>query len=392
MIETGLAMVATASASNPTASVLFILVCGIVGMARPPGVPDLFWRAICWIVGPVVGILLFLHGPIRLIAIPIVLLALVGTRAEHRAPLPDVQVMVGKLKFSRRKRIEIHPEPSQQWGDDPAWVQHILVTNRGQRGRFRASLTSDISGLEKPYGRAMRLLWEQTNSAEMELGHGEQGRLRLASFSSSGGTIEARFFAIPTSRHEQGAGYHPTQPYALTVPDLTFDVCVRNAESDETFERKARVIFSGNESRPRLSLWEERASEAAESAPDPGPTLAAAAAAAQPSLPSFSAEHLVSTTNVRLVLSGPPTFWGNDLRCLVTRPDGETDVLNVRAMLPRDGLRRMQTMDSYEPPAPGRYEVSWVPGLSGYDPALASDAFDFPPDIDEATDQLGEPA
>jgi hypothetical protein len=229
----GLALMGLSVPGNKLARVLspaaFVVGLGLVvfAVARP-------W----WIWEPVLALVLILVW-----------------LSEKNRPLLPLRRGDEPVSEQPQDSVEMEAEDSQQWGDNPAWVQHILVTNSGPRGRFKASLTTDIAGLEKPYGKAMRLLWEQTNSGEMELGNGEQGRLRLASFLSSRDRIEARFFAIPTSRHKPGTGYQPTHPYFVKVPDLTFDLCVRNADTDETAERSAKVVFSGNECRPHLSLW-----------------------------------------------------------------------------------------------------------------------------------------
>jgi hypothetical protein len=152
--------------------------------------------------------------------------------------------------------VDIEPEDSQQWGESSDWVQHILVTNRGRRGKFRASVTSDIEGLDRKYGKGMRLLWEQSNSDELELGRNEQGRLRLASFQWSADRVEARFFAIPTSRHATGTGYLPTQPYRIAADELNFDLCLRNVESDEMWERYGRVTIKDHQ--PLLWLFKDK--------------------------------------------------------------------------------------------------------------------------------------
>jgi hypothetical protein len=149
----------------------------------------------------------------------------------------------------------IEPEPTQQWGGRADYVQHILVTNRGPAAKFRAQVTSPISGLDKEYGKGMRVLWEQTNADEIELGEGELGRLRFASFERNDAGPHVTFYAIPTTRHATGEGYLPTQRYAVSGNELLFDLCLRNIEDDVTYERHARVVFSG-ESRPHLSLWE----------------------------------------------------------------------------------------------------------------------------------------
>jgi hypothetical protein len=151
----------------------------------------------------------------------------------------------------------LEAEVAQKWGENEEWVQHILVTNRGPQGRFRATITTPIGGLERDYGRAIRLLWEQSNSDELDLGRGEPGRLRFASFMRSDEGLEVKFFAIPNSRHASGTGYLPTVPYRITSGELLFDLCLRNVDTDETVERHARVIFHGPESTPRLTFWTE---------------------------------------------------------------------------------------------------------------------------------------
>lgn len=94
-----------ASSGSPTASVLFLLLCAVVGMVRPPGIPDLFWRAACWVIAPPIVIVLLLHGALRWIAVPVVVAALIGTWAERRKPLPDAKALVDNLRQPRPRGV-----------------------------------------------------------------------------------------------------------------------------------------------------------------------------------------------------------------------------------------------------------------------------------------------
>jgi hypothetical protein len=117
----------------------------------------------------------------------------------------------------------------------------------------------------------LAILWVQTRRItsspsarphDLHAGASLHPRLRCrdyASCSSEPSThrIEARFFAVPTSRHSEGTGHLPTQPYTLSERELTFGLCIRNAETDETVERNARVVFGGDEYQPRLTFWKD---------------------------------------------------------------------------------------------------------------------------------------
>jgi len=139
-------------------------------------------------------------------------------------------------------------------GREVGIVQHIYVKNVGSRATFRATITTDVAGLDKAIGRSAELAWENPQAATKHLGQSEEGRLRVGACElNESGHVEFWLFAMPEFRHQEQSGYLPTQRYMVTGESLDFDLCVRNVEADLAYHRHARMTF-GSDGRPMLEL------------------------------------------------------------------------------------------------------------------------------------------
>ncbi len=167
-----------------------------------------------------------------------------------------------RLEMEKREaeKVELVFEapPAQKWGTNPAWIQHIEVTNRGPASTFQARIHSHVYGGDDPhYGKGVVLAWEQPGEDRVELGRGDSARIRLAAFSPSDEArrFSFRFFVPPQSRHAHSTDQYIAGAEQMTAigADLLFDLRVRDMERDVSRERRVRVKFA-DDARPATSL------------------------------------------------------------------------------------------------------------------------------------------
>jgi hypothetical protein len=155
-------------------------------------------------------------------------------------------------------RIEIEARPSQKWGDQAFYLQHIHIKNRGPVATFMVTVDTHFVGLEDDWGIGYEVPWEHPHAAEKRLGKDQHGALHfLGSERNEEGRIEVWAFSIPEPRHHGVPGYLPTTRYrvAADAEAVTFTLCVRNVDTDATHRRLCRLTFA-EDGKPTLELDE----------------------------------------------------------------------------------------------------------------------------------------
>jgi hypothetical protein len=110
--------------------------------------------------------------------------------------IAGVRLQREKLE-SEKVAFNLQALPARRWGTNPAWIQHIEVTNLGPASTFQARVYSNVSGVDDPhYGKGIVLAWEQPGEDRVELGRGDSARIRLARFipSDEADRVAFRFF------------------------------------------------------------------------------------------------------------------------------------------------------------------------------------------------------
>jgi|SRR5579862_1698959 len=143
-------------------------------------------------------------------------------------------------------------------GGFPSWLQLIRVTNNGAGGRFRATLASDIAGVEQvPYGKGVVLAWEQSRDYEKSLGRGDAGAIRVCSgFPTPTNGPDGVFFRLwtPPSPHGGSSGSYEigtVQPAVGSEVSFFLKIATVDEDVSERFHVHLRFDPFG---KPELAL------------------------------------------------------------------------------------------------------------------------------------------
>jgi hypothetical protein len=215
-------------AVNALASLAGVVGISILGGATAPNQHGQHHGFELWPWGVVLGL--------------VVLVALVvwaGARSYHEQVLDD------------QVRIEVHALLPLVIPDSHVQLS-ARITNQGLAGDFRATISSDLRGVEYPsYGLGTVIAWEGENRKELHLGRGDTGTLRLARLHEDD---QRRFRVIippsPDNPNVYGAGLPMVAPSGQIAFELTF----RHVDRDVAFRYEATVQLDSGTGLPRFEL------------------------------------------------------------------------------------------------------------------------------------------
>jgi hypothetical protein len=159
-----------------------------------------------------------------------------GVKLEHRKRLRDEVSFVIETP-------DLFPLPHDQREKQTS----IRVLNQGAPGVFRASLSSDVEGIDVPrYGRGTVLAWEGHSEKVVELGRCDTATLRVSVYDDA--FPKLRFFIPPSpdtgSTYGIGLLLTPMSrriTYRLTVRETRTDVA-HTAEITMTLDDQKRLL------------------------------------------------------------------------------------------------------------------------------------------------------
>lgn len=191
-----------------------------------------------WLLAVVVGL-----------ALAVVLLLIAGVRLEQeKARASQFDLSFAVLPPSQGEATD------RSRGVAP-WNEHLLVTNNGPGGQFRASLDGAVTGIDRElYGQGSTIAWEGSREHERHLARGESANLRLIhSYAPSPDTRYLRFW-VPPSPHSGSDGRYLVGTELLVQADLVrFSLRLVDVERDLSVVRHLSIAIS-NTGRPVMLI------------------------------------------------------------------------------------------------------------------------------------------